>query len=135
VANAMEACRLSNADDPAEAARRLASRFTSVVVTLGAAGALAFDAGELARVPAPSVEVHDTTGAGDLFCAAYVWANLAGLPVVQRLEWAVLYASHSVRAATAYAGAMTLAELERAGRAAGLELPVTNQPSLPEERR
>jgi ribokinase len=42
----------------------------SVVVTLGAAGALVAGGREITAVPAPTVEVVDTTGAGDAFTGA-----------------------------------------------------------------
>ena len=70
----------------------------------------------------------DTTGAGDLFAAAYVWADHWGAPLEQRLRWAVLYASLSVRVATAVAGAVTLRALLEEGAEHGLTSPV-RQPS------
>ncbi|WP_326700953.1 ribokinase [Streptomyces sp. NBC_01754] len=47
----------------------------SVVVTLGAAGALVADSrgGGPVRVPSPKVHAVDTTGAGDAFTAALAW--------------------------------------------------------------
>jgi ribokinase len=51
-----------------EAARSLSELGpTTVVVTLGAAGAAVAHGGQTASFPAPSVEVVDTTGAGDAF--------------------------------------------------------------------
>ncbi|HET7478518.1 MAG TPA: ribokinase, partial [Rubrobacteraceae bacterium] len=48
----------------------------SVVITLGPAGALVADRETVTHVPAPEVEVVDTTGAGDAFVGALV-ARLA----------------------------------------------------------
>ncbi|GGN54406.1 ribokinase [Streptomyces albiflavescens] len=45
----------------------------SVVVTLGAEGALVASAEGIARVPSVKVEAVDTTGAGDAFTAALAW--------------------------------------------------------------
>lgn len=45
----------------------------SVVVTLGAQGALVADARGMTRVPSVKVAAVDTTGAGDAFTAALAW--------------------------------------------------------------
>lgn len=115
-ANESEAVRLTGASSIEHAARELAAVGGTVVVTRGAAGAVACESGELVRVPAPVFDVRDTTGAGDLFAAAYVWADLRDLPLEERLRWAVLYASLSVRTVGAVPGAATLDELLEAGR-------------------
>ena len=52
-----------------------------VVVTLGPEGAMALVDGELVRAPGFEMKAVDTTGAGDLLCAAFVWADLAGADV------------------------------------------------------
>ena len=69
--------------------------------------------GDVVAVAAPRVEVRYTTGAGDLFNAAYVWADLAGLPLQERLRRAAVYAALSVRTVTGARSAATLDELER----------------------
>jgi sugar/nucleoside kinase (ribokinase family) len=74
------------------------------------------------------VDAVDTTGAGDLFSAAYVWADHWGAPLAERLRWAVLYAALSVRVATAVAGAVPLKALLEEGENLGLTSPV-RQPS------
>lgn len=50
--------------------------FTSVVLTLGADGALVADATGLTDIPTPRVDAVDTTGCGDAFAGAFV-ARLA----------------------------------------------------------
>jgi sugar/nucleoside kinase (ribokinase family) len=126
--NAREAELLTGLRDPEAAAAALADRAPVAIVTLGAEGALAAGVGGSARVPGVTVEAVDTTGAGDLFAAAYVWADHWGAPLAERLEWAVLYSSLSVRVATAVAGAVTLRALLEEGAAHGLASPV-RQPS------
>lgn len=65
------------ADDAAELSTRLPG--TTVVVTLGAAGALAARDGRLvARVPGLPARPVDTTGAGDAFTGALLAARLSG---------------------------------------------------------
>ena len=126
--NAREAELLTGKRDPEAAAAALAERAPVVIVTLGAEGALAAGVEGSARVPGVAVEAVDTTGAGDLFAAAYVWADHWGVPLLERLRWSVLYASLSVRVATAVAGAVTLRALLEEGAEHGLTSPV-RQPS------
>jgi ribokinase len=54
-------------------------RARRVALTLGAGGAVLYDDGaEVARAAAPQVEVVDTVGAGDAFCAALAVSLLEG---------------------------------------------------------
>jgi ribokinase len=111
--NRSEALRLTGEHDAESAALALAESVRTAVVTCGAEGAVAAEEGESVAVAAPAVGVRDTTGAGDLFTAAYVWGDLAGLPLEERLRRAVVYAALSVRRATGAEGAPTRDELER----------------------
>jgi sugar/nucleoside kinase (ribokinase family) len=56
-----------------------------VVVTLGAAGAIAVGAGGVVRVPAFPVEAIDTVGAGDAFSGALAASLAAGAPIEDAL--------------------------------------------------
>ncbi|MEU9096246.1 PfkB family carbohydrate kinase [Streptomyces sp. NPDC048361] len=77
--NADEATYLTGLPEPAEAAAKLSRVFPLVAVTLGPAGALAAAAGEVvARVPAPTAEALDSTGAGDAFTGGFLAARLLG---------------------------------------------------------
>lgn len=105
LSNRSEAERLTRTRSPEEAALALAEVVPTAVVTCGPDGAVAASQGVVHAAPAPPVEAVDTTGAGDLFTAAYVWGDLADLPLEERLRRAVVYASLSVRAPTATAGA------------------------------
>ena len=69
-----------------------------VVAKLGAEGALVHDGSSLLRLPAPLVEVVDTTGAGDSFNAAFVAALIRGQEVPAAAEGAVAAASALVAA-------------------------------------
>jgi sugar/nucleoside kinase (ribokinase family) len=89
-------------------------------VTLGPDGAMAYSGGELLHAPGHEMRVVDTTGAGDLLCAAFVWADLAGADVQTALSWGVLYGSLSVTVATGAAGAVTLERLMQEGTDRGL---------------
>jgi sugar/nucleoside kinase (ribokinase family) len=120
IANEREASRITGADDASSAARALAADVECVVVTLGPDGAVAFEHGRAVRAKAPDLDMVDTTGAGDLFVAAYVWADLRGLDAETRIAWATLYAGLSVRAPTAFDGAGRLEELLAEGERRGL---------------
>ena len=131
--NHREACLLTGIEEPEGAARRLAGLAPRVVVTLGPEGALELGEDGLVEARAVPYEAVDTTGAGDLFAAAYVWADLSGADASERLRWAVLYASLSVRVATAVGGAATLETLVQTGAGFGLAPPAA-QDSLRIER-
>ena len=69
---------LSHGGDLQAAATGLARTWgLTVVVTLGAAGAVFTEGGDLAVFPSPKVTAVDTTGAGDTF-AGYLAASLVG---------------------------------------------------------
>jgi sugar/nucleoside kinase (ribokinase family) len=126
--NEREARLLTGSPDPEAAAAVLAEHARIAVVTLGEDGALAAGSEGTVRVGGVKVDAVDTTGAGDLFSAAYVWADHWGATLEERLRWAVLYAALSVRVATAVAGAATLKALLEEGARHGLTSPV-RQPS------
>ncbi|MCT9104661.1 ribokinase [Streptomyces mirabilis] len=73
----------------------------SVVITLGARGALVASAEGSARVPSVKVETVDTTGAGDAFTAALAWR----LGLDEPLAEAAAYAARVGAAAVTRAGA------------------------------
>jgi sugar/nucleoside kinase (ribokinase family) len=101
ILNEREVRGITGRPDVAAAAGDLAALGTTVVVTLGAGGATAIEPdGQSAQVVAPAADIDDTTGAGDLFAAAYVWADLAGRPLEERLRLATRYASVSLERAS-----------------------------------
>ncbi|MCZ7414392.1 MULTISPECIES: ribokinase [unclassified Streptomyces] len=68
----------------------------SVVVTLGAAGALARGPEGTALVPAPRVEAVDSTGAGDAFTGALAWRLARGDGLATAVRFAVRAGAASV---------------------------------------
>jgi sugar/nucleoside kinase (ribokinase family) len=105
--NRREARQLTGHASAGDAAAKLAECVPIAVVTCGAEGAVAAVDGELLSAPAFATEVVDTTGAGDLLCTAFVWAELAGADPQAALSWAVLYGSLSVSVPTGAGGAVT----------------------------
>lgn len=79
----------------AEAARRAAAlvpgRVASALVTLGADGALLFDADGAWRGRAPRIQVASTVGAGDSSLAGYLLADLEGASAPDRLARSIAY--------------------------------------------
>jgi ribokinase len=117
--NEREAKLLTARSAPEEAALILGEHAECVIVTRGAEGAVGAAQGKIIRAEGVSAEPVDTTGAGDLFCAAFVWADTLGMPMEECVQWAVLYSALSVEVPGAIAGAVTrealLAEGERRG--------------------
>jgi len=107
-----------------DAARSLAERVGTLVVTRAGEGAIALSNGETVEVRAETIERPiDTTGAGDLLAAAYIWADLSGAELEERLRWAVLYAGLAVCTPTGIGGAVDLETLLREGASRGLTAP------------
>ena len=99
--NADEARELAGIDDVEAAARALGAR---LLVTLGADGALLLHEGVAERLPAPRVNVVDTTGAGDTVNGALAAELAAGRPLRDAARFALTAAALSTRAAGARAG-------------------------------
>jgi sugar/nucleoside kinase (ribokinase family) len=113
ILNEREAGRLTGHADGPAAAAQLASLGTTVVVTRGAAGAIAAEPdGRTVAVPAGPARIIDATGAGDLFIAAYIWADLGGLQIEERLGRATSYASLSLERASDRQKGIELREFE-----------------------
>ncbi len=85
-------------EDVAEgAAAILAQGPRQVIVTLGAAGAYGATGQESLFSPAFHVPVVDSTGAGDAFHAAYLYKELQGVSLAERLRFANAAAALSVQ--------------------------------------
>ena len=59
----------------------IAAGVETVAVTMGSGGCVIARGKERVRVPAPAVEVIDTTGAGAAFSAGFIYAKLQGWPL------------------------------------------------------
>ncbi len=121
--NEREAALISGVDDPLAAAHALVARGRAagrtqddppltVVVKLGAQGALAVRGDEALRVPADKVKVVDATGAGDSFDAGFIYGFLAGRPLGECLALGVACGSLSTRAVGGVDGQATASEAE-----------------------
>jgi len=72
-------------------------RFTSIVLTDGINGSVAYCDGIEIKQPAHKVEVRDTTGAGDAFIAGYLAGIAHELTASQSLEIAAQWAATAVQ--------------------------------------
>jgi sulfofructose kinase len=82
------------------------------VATLGDRGCLALAGGGEIRAPAFQIAPRDTTGAGDVFHAAFAWGLLEGLDGEPLLRAANAAAALSCRGLGAQGGLATRAELD-----------------------
>jgi sugar/nucleoside kinase (ribokinase family) len=101
------------APTPAAARALLEAGPQAIVVTLGAAGALAAARDAVACQPAFTQPVVDTTGAGDTFNAAFLLAMLEGQGLSERLRFACAAASHAVTMLGARSGMPDRAAVDR----------------------
>ncbi|TDB99108.1 carbohydrate kinase family protein [Actinomadura sp. 7K534] len=86
--NEEQAAEMTGHDDPEKAARALLARGPrTVVVTLGGAGSLVATAAGVQRLPALPVEVVDTTGCGDAYCAGFITGLARGRDVLESARW------------------------------------------------
>ena len=96
-ANEYEALQLTGATTLGEALAMLANKVPTLVITRGAAGAMALDGGEGIEVPAIQVDnVVDTTGAGDLFAAGFLVARARGASLAKCLETGAIAAAEVI---------------------------------------
>lgn len=104
----------SSSDDAvACAVARVAALGPVVVVKSGKAGGRSFSPdGTVVAAPGLTLDVVDTTGAGDSFDAGYLAALVAGVPdEAERIRWAAVAGSLSTRAAGGTGAQATRAEL------------------------
>lgn len=106
--------RATGVSDLAEALRTLHARYGSklAAATLGEQGVLAWDGARLVHRQAYRVNVVDTTGAGDLFHAGFIFALLQGWPLDRQLDFACAAAALNCTAQGARGGIRTLADVE-----------------------
>ena len=96
--NREEGEAIAGARGPDEVGRKLLRLGPkTVILKLGAEGCRVFDGSDSASVAAPAVEAVDTTGAGDIFCGAFLAAVERGLDLRRAARFAVEAGAESVR--------------------------------------
>jgi sugar/nucleoside kinase (ribokinase family) len=96
-ANEPELAALTGLDDFEAGVAQLAPKVPTLVVTRGAQGAIAVERGERAQVAAePVAKVVDTTGAGDLFAAGFLFGHVRGKSLAERLKLGAICAGEII---------------------------------------
>lgn len=115
IANETESLAFTGADTVRKALERLAESVPLAVITPGALGATAIDADGIVEVPAAPIAgvSRDTTGAGDEFVAALMYATLAGSALDERLKFANVCAGLATRSLGGAASAPGLDDIAR----------------------
>jgi len=90
---------------------RFANRLAAA--TLGHDGVLAFDGSQFFYSPAFNIHVADTTGAGDIFHAGFLYALLQDWPTQRQLEFACAAAGLNCTAVGARGNIAPIQEIER----------------------
>ena len=111
--NQVELAQLTSTTSLADDALRAVADSLSVgrlLVTLGSAGVALVDQDSVLRIPAPDVQVVDTTGAGDVFIGAFGFGLARGMGPAAAAELGVLCASDSVQRPGAQAAIPTAEE-------------------------
>ena len=86
----------TNVDAAMESIARIMPRGACVIAKRGANGASGLKDGSLVHVPAPSVTVHDSAGAGDIFNGGYLAAIANGAPFRDAVVAGVATASRAI---------------------------------------
>lgn len=96
---------------PAEKALEALSGFgpQEIVITLGSRGSVGWDRGRITNQRAFPVDAVDTTGAGDVYHGAYIYALLKGLDMKSCMRFASATSALKCKATGARAGIPTLA--------------------------
>ena len=106
--------RVTGEQDLHAALRIMHSRFACrlAAATLGPDGVLAWDGQSFYYASAYRVPAVDTTGAGDVFHAGFIYGLLQGWPLQRQLDFACAAAALNCTAAGARGGIQTVAAIE-----------------------
>ena len=107
-------CRLMDESNLERALRRMQVRYGCrlAAATLGSDGVLAWDGKQLLHRAAYRVPVVDTTGAGDIFHAGFIYGLLKGWPLERQLDFSCAAAAMNSMYAGARGGIQTVEAVE-----------------------
>jgi ribokinase len=96
-AESLTGVKIQNMDDAKKACGSLLNTgVKTVVLTMGAAGAFVFGGDSELHIGSPTVQVRDTTGAGDAFVGAFSFSLASGKPIIDAVKFANSTAAISV---------------------------------------
>jgi sugar/nucleoside kinase (ribokinase family) len=132
-------CKLMQDTNLESALRRMQARYNCKLsaATLGEEGVLAWDGRKFYRSAAYKVPVVDTTGAGDIFRAGFIYGLLQEWPLDRLLDFSCAAAAMNCMAAGARGGIKTVEAVENLRSTVsryenGLKVPVIDAPVLDE---
>lgn len=107
-------CRVMDEVDLERALRKMQHRYGCRIAaaTLGQDGVLVWDQKELHHAPAYRVPVVDTTGAGDIFHAGFIYGLLQGWSLERQLDFGCAAAALNCMAVGARGGIETIEKIE-----------------------
>lgn len=107
-------CRLMDDTNLERALRRMSARYGCRLsaATLGEDGVLAWDGRQLVHAAAYRVPVVDTTGAGDIFRAGFIYALMKDWPLERQLDFSCAAAAMNCMAQGARGGIQTVEAVE-----------------------
>jgi sulfofructose kinase len=111
-----------------EISRRFKCRLSGS--TLGRLGAVAWDGERFHYCPGYRIKAVDTTGAGDIFHAGYVYGLLSGWALLRILEFSCAAAALNCTAVGARAGIATVEQIEELMRTGERSEPAYDQARL-----
>jgi sulfofructose kinase len=107
--------RLTGERDLHQSLRALQNQYGGrlTAATLGHEGVLAWDGSQFHYAPAFRVETLDTTGAGDIFHAGFIYGLSQGWPLPRQLNFACAAAALNCQAIGARGGIQSVGEIEK----------------------
>ena len=118
--------RLTNEPDLEQALQQMQRRYGCrlAAATLGPDGVIAWDGKNLHHTAAYKVPVVDTTGAGDIFHAGFIYGLLQNWPLDRQLDFACAAAALNCMSVGARGGIQTVEAIENL-MATGIHYPTT----------
>ena len=125
-------CRLMAESNLERALRRMHARYGCRLsaATLGEDGVLAWDGKQFHHSAAYRVPVADTTGAGDIFHAGFIYGLLQGWPLERQLDFSCAAAAMNCMAAGARGGIQPVDAIEKLMASARRYDPACELPGL-----